>query len=159
MKKLQKLDFKARLIFKSMCLLYCSIDAVQQHRDIPEESVPYAPPLDDQRVYEVVQDGAPDPNLFAAVHKYPRQAPVEPAPVEPDQAFDDQRAYEVVQDGAPDPNLFAAVQKHPQQAPFELAPVEPDQAFDEKPTSSAADFTQHYAVVNGPVYDELNKRF
>ena len=100
-----------------MCLLYCSIDAVQQQRDIPEESLPYAPPLDDQRVYEVVHDGAPDPNLFAEVHK------------------------------------------HPPQAPFEPAPVEPDQAFDEMPTSSAADFTQHYAVTNGPVYDELNRQF
>ena len=117
MKKLRKINFKAWLIFKTMCLLYCSIDAVQQQRDIPEESVPYASPLDCQRVYEVVQDGVPDPNLFAVVHKYPRQAPVEPAP------------------------------------------LETHQAFDEMPASSAADSTQHYAVINGPVYDELNRQF
>ena len=114
---------KARLFVETICLPCYSIGPVQQQRDIPEENLPYALPLDDQRVFEFVQDGAPDPNAYAEVHIQPRQAPVE---------LDQLHEY---------------------------------QAFDEMPTSSAADSTQHYAVINNhtnkrnaQAYDELNRK-
>ena len=114
---------KARLFVETICLPYYSIEPVQQQRDIPEENFLNAPPPNDQRAYDFVQDGASHPNVYAEVHKQPRQAPVEP---------DESHEY---------------------------------QAFDEMPTSSAADSTQHYAVMNNhtnmgnaPAYDELNRK-
>ena len=102
---------------------YYSIEPVQQQHNNPEVNVPYAPPHDDQIVYDFAKDGGPDPDLYAVVHKQPRQAPVEP---------DESNEYHV---------------------------------FDEMPTSSAADSTQHYAVIhnhtnkeNASVYDELNRK-
>ena len=111
-----------------VCLKYLftncySIDHIEQQRDIPEKNLPYAPPPDDQRVYEFVQDEAPDPNVYAVVQKQPQSAAVEP---------DQSNEY---------------------------------QAFDEMPTTSAADSTQHYAVINNhtnkrnaQAYDKLNRK-
>ena len=114
---------RARLFVETICLPCYSIEPVLQQRDIPEENLPHAPPPDDQRMYEFVQDGAPGPNVHAVVHKHPRQAPVEPA---------QSNEYQVL---------------------------------DEMPTSSAADFTQHYAVINNHTnkrnalaYDKLNRK-
>ena len=44
---------------------------------------------DDQRVYEFVQDGTPNPNVHAVVDKQPRQATVEPDQSNEYQAFDE----------------------------------------------------------------------
>ena len=73
--------------------------------------------------------------------------------------------YDFVQDGAPGPNVHAVVHKHPQQAPVESDQSNEYQVLDEMPTSSAADFTQHYAVINNHTnkrnalaYDKLNRK-
>ena len=79
---------------------------------------------------------------------------------------DDQRVYDFAQDRTSDPNLYAVVHKHTLQAPIEPDQSKKYQASDEMPTSSVADSTQHYAVLNNytnkgnaPVYDDLNRRF
>ena len=102
-----------------------SVESIQQshQRDISEENIVSGPPHGDQRVYDFAQDRAPDPNLYAVVHKHLRQASVKPS-----------QSHEF-------------------------------QTFEEMPTSSAADSTQHYAVIkkhtnkgNDQVYHELNRR-
>ena len=58
--------------------MYSVVSIQQSHqRDILEENVIYGPPHGDQRVYDFAQDRAPDLNLYAVVHKHPRQDPVE----------------------------------------------------------------------------------
>ena len=81
---------KARLFVYNCLFAFCySIPPVQQQRDISEENTPHAPLPDDQIVYDFAQDGAVDSNLYAAVHKHPRQAPVEPDQSNKYRAFDE----------------------------------------------------------------------
>ena len=86
--KVIEIEFQAQLFVKIVCLPCYSIVPVQQQRDIPEVNVPYAPRPDDQIVFDFAQAGAPDSNLYAAVHKHPRQAPVETDQPSEYQAFD-----------------------------------------------------------------------
>ena len=56
-----------------------SVASIQQshQRVISEENVIHGPPHGDQRVHDFAQDRAPDLNLYAVVHKHPRQDKVE----------------------------------------------------------------------------------
>ena len=79
--------------------------------------------------------------------------------------FDDQRVYDFTQNGATDPKLCVVVHKHPHQVPVKKNQSNQYHEFDEMPTSSAADFEQHYVVINthtikgnDQVYYELKRR-
>ena len=77
------------LFVKIICLPCYSNAPVQQQCDISEENTPYAPPPDDQRVYDFAQDGTPDLNLCAVVHNHSRKDPVEPDQLYEYQAFNE----------------------------------------------------------------------
>ena len=102
------MSYKTRLFVETICLPRYSIEPVQQQRDIREENLPYALPPNDQRVYEFVQDGAPDPNVYAEVHEHPLQAAVEPDKSNEYQAFDEMPTSSAVDST----QRYAVINKH-----------------------------------------------
>ena len=84
-----KFGRRVGLLVITICLPYYSIEPVQQQHNIPEANIPYAPPPDDQLVYDFAKDEGPDPDVYAVVHKQPRKAPVEPDESNEYQVFDE----------------------------------------------------------------------
>ena len=87
--KVIEIQLQSSVVCQIICLPCYRNSPVQQQRDISEENTAYAPPPDDQRVYDFAQDGAPDLNLCAVVHKHSQRDPVEPDHLYEYQAFDE----------------------------------------------------------------------